>query len=579
MVNLTGSTRAETITGGAGSDSIVGGAGNDFIRGDNLIANGTFEGNTIVSGYSSGIPSGWTRHLPHSPSTDLPLGQQIHPYTTGAGQYLDTANRTNAHHGLAQDTGVRYNSAQSYNLTMDLGSQFTQPAPVHAEILVGGVVVATQTYTFPGFTTGSMITRAININLAAGVYSGSGAIAVRFYVRSVSGHTQQVVVDNVSLTSNGPEVGAADTLDGGLGNDTLYGGTITTREDNARDYLRGGDGFDHFVVGTEDVIVDFNTATGGNINDGIRTNNDFVDLSAYYNPSNLEIVNAARIDAGLKPYGNPLAWMRGDQADDGILNDITTANDFTSGFEFTILNNSAAVAGDALTLDNAGVVCFASGTEINTSAGPIPVEKLKVGQDLILTADHGYKAIKWIGSRKISAEEMRRNPKLRPIRIRAQALGDGLPLQDLIVSQNHRILVKIYDILTSFAEETALIAAKHLLDLSGVELAEDIEEVEYWHFLFDQHEVVWANGAQSESLYAGKETIKLLNPEAVEEIFTILPELALFDEDNLPKPARRLLNVKDWRLMQRSKEPQEHHPYGIIASLPFQALNPRANFR
>lgn len=51
----------------------------------------------------------------------------------------------------------------------------------------------------------------------------------------------------------------------------------------------------------------------------------------------------------------------------------------------------------------------------------------------------------------------------------------------------------------------------------------------YCHLMFDQHEIVFANGAPSESLYLGEMTIEALPPEAREEIRAIFPNLE--DED------------------------------------------------
>lgn len=44
-----------------------------------------------------------------------------------------------------------------------------------------------------------------------------------------------------------------------------------------------------------------------------------------------------------------------------------------------------------------------------------------------------------------------------------------------------------------------LVAAKQLLTREGIDIAEDIAEVEYFHILFDNHEVVYSNGAEAGS--------------------------------------------------------------------------------
>ena len=65
-----------------------------------------------------------------------------------------------------------------------------------------------------------------------------------------------------------------DHLNNGEGNGFLDSG-------EGADSLTGGDGFDTFVAGNGDLITDFNNATGGVLNDGDTTNNDFIGLSVY----------------------------------------------------------------------------------------------------------------------------------------------------------------------------------------------------------------------------------------------------------------------------------------------------------
>ena len=130
-------------------------------------------------------------------------------------------------------------------------------------------------------------------------------------------------------------------------------------------------------------------------------------------------------------------------------------------------------------------ICFVSGTQIVTSRGRINIENLRVG-DLVLTMDSGFQPIRWMGSRKLDAIDLRVHAKFRPIRIRAGALGDGLPDQDLLVSPQHRILVRSKIALNMFGREEVLAAAKQLLLIEGIEVAEDVSDVEYWHILFEK---------------------------------------------------------------------------------------------
>ncbi|MDR7125747.1 Hint domain-containing protein [Pseudotabrizicola sp. 4114] len=171
-------------------------------------------------------------------------------------------------------------------------------------------------------------------------------------------------------------------------------------------------------------------------------------------------------------------------------------------------------------------ICFAAGTQILTGHGEhVAIEDLKQG-DMILTVDHGPQVIRWIGSRHLTAGELVQAPSLRPIRIQAGALGGGRPVFDLIVSPQHRVLINSKIVQKMFGEKEVLVAAKQLVSIDGIDVVNEYDDVTYYHFLCDQHESVFANGVQTESLYAGPQAMKSLSKEARDEVLMILPELS-----------------------------------------------------
>lgn len=182
-------------------------------------------------------------------------------------------------------------------------------------------------------------------------------------------------------------------------------------------------------------------------------------------------------------------------------------------------------------------VCFASDTLISTPDGQVPVQNLKVG-DPVMTLDNGPQPIRWIGSRKLSRKQLKQSPSLFPVRIRAHALGDQLPARDLLVSPQHRLMIRSRIVERMFDCNEVLVAANKLLSLPGISVADDIDCVEYFHFIFDKHEVVFAENAPAESLLAGAQALKALDTAAVREILTLFPELA--NENHQPKPARQI---------------------------------------
>ena len=71
-----------------------------------------------------------------------------------------------------------------------------------------------------------------------------------------------------------------------------------------------------------------------------------------------------------------------------------------------------------------------------------------------------------------------------------------------------------------------LVPAIKLLSHAGVEIAEDLTSITYWHLLLDKHEVIFAEGMPTESLFTGPEALKSVSPEAKQEIKTLFPELS-----------------------------------------------------
>lgn len=195
------------------------------------------------------------------------------------------------------------------------------------------------------------------------------------------------------------------------------------------------------------------------------------------------------------------------------------------------------------------VVCFVAGTLIDTEHGPVAIENLTPG-DLIWTKDDGFRPLRWIGSMTLTAEALARSPHLCPIRIRASALAPNIPSRDLLVSPQHRILVSSKIAVKMFGAIEVLIPAKQLLQVEGIDYALDLHEVTYFHMLFDGHQIVGSNGAETESLYTGPQALRSLSPAAREEILTLFPELKAYDYS--PEFARPLPSGRQSRrLAQR----------------------------
>ena len=200
----------------------------------------------------------------------------------------------------------------------------------------------------------------------------------------------------------------------------------------------------------------------------------------------------------------------------------------------------------ARNISNSSIVCFASGTLIETERGAVQVQCLRV-TDKVITVDRGAQEVRWVGCRHIKVADMATNPALRPVCIRAGALGEGLPKRDLLVSQQHRILVRSKIAARMFGYSEVLVPAKLLVGLAGIEYPDDDRDITYCHFLCDRHEVVFAEGAQTESFFTGPQALQALHHPARAEVFAIFPELSTAPDEAAPTSARPLFKGRNAR--------------------------------
>lgn len=188
-------------------------------------------------------------------------------------------------------------------------------------------------------------------------------------------------------------------------------------------------------------------------------------------------------------------------------------------------------------------LCLAADTLVQTPGGQRRVGDLAVG-DLVETLDGGAQPVRWIGRLPLRFGPDTLNDRFRPVLIAPGALGEGLPLRPLRVSPQHAVLLRDWRVELMFGEEEVLAPAHALVDGQGIRIDTQCTEVDYIHLLFDDHQVLFAEGAMVESLYAGDMTLAALEPAARAELVTLFPELIATD---LPRRRRRLNTARGRR--------------------------------
>lgn len=179
--------------------------------------------------------------------------------------------------------------------------------------------------------------------------------------------------------------------------------------------------------------------------------------------------------------------------------------------------------------DSGGVICFTPGTSIQTPDGAKHVETLAPG-DHVLTKDNGAQEIQWVGARRMTGARLFAMPRLRPIRFRAGALGIERPDEELVVSPEHRILVQGRVAEALFNTDEVLVRAKDMLNDHSVVVDSQLREVTYVHLLLPSHQVVWANGVETESFHPANTALSTLSEADREALLAQRPDFAAHPE-------------------------------------------------
>ena len=159
-----------------------------------------------------------------------------------------------------------------------------------------------------------------------------------------------------------------------------------------------------------------------------------------------------------------------------------------TGYALVSVDRDAAPARLAQT----ACVSFARGTHITMGDGrQVPVENLRPG-DRILTRDSGKQELRWIGQ-----QTLRATGAFAPITLAPGVLNNTGPLT---LSPNHRLFVYQRTDQLGAGQSEVLVRARDLVNGSTVVQTEG-GFVDYFQLLFDKHEIIYAEGIASESLF------------------------------------------------------------------------------
>lgn len=195
-----------------------------------------------------------------------------------------------------------------------------------------------------------------------------------------------------------------------------------------------------------------------------------------------------------------------------------------------------------------GIICFTPGTRIATPDGPMLVEDLREG-DQVQTRDSGAQDIMWIGSRHMTGARLYVMPRLRPVRFHAGALGIERPDQELLVSPQHRMLIRGQTARALFNTPEVLVAAGELVNGTNITVDLNVREVKYIHLLLPSHQIIWANGVECESFHPASTALSSLDDTDKTRLLAQYPDLKS-DPLHYGDYARRNLSVSESAILR-----------------------------
>lgn len=138
-------------------------------------------------------------------------------------------------------------------------------------------------------------------------------------------------------------------------------------------------------------------------------------------------------------------------------------------------------------------VCFLSGSLIKMLDGEQLIEDIRIG-DEIMTFDYASNQevasrVKWVGNKKATVKPWLSDDEAGyPVRIVKDAVSDGVPHEDLLITAEHCLFF-----------DGRFIPVRMLVNGSTIFYDHSITEYTYYHIETEKHSVITANGMLTES--------------------------------------------------------------------------------
>jgi T5SS/PEP-CTERM-associated repeat protein len=168
-------------------------------------------------------------------------------------------------------------------------------------------------------------------------------------------------------------------------------------------------------------------------------------------------------------------------------NTLTVSDSGDGGTDRLIFSSAVSASGFSIVNgDTIQVTCFAAGTRIATETGLVTVEDLAVGE-WVTTADGTREPVIWVGQRTVNCKRHPKPETVWPVRVRAGAFEQNVPVRDLYLSPDHAVFIS-----------NVLIPVKRLINGTSIVQVKR-ERIIYYHVELPRHAVILAEGLTVES--------------------------------------------------------------------------------
>ncbi|MGD7070960.1 Hint domain-containing protein [Acetobacter sp. AAB5] len=187
-------------------------------------------------------------------------------------------------------------------------------------------------------------------------------------------------------------------------------------------------------------------------------------------------------DYSVTVVGNTLDVMSGGKT---VASVQLANNDYNGeGDSFTIVSNTSGSAFEV-------IVCFLTDSMIATPHGEIAVQNLQIGEEIYVYVHNQsiIRKIKWAGHAHTTVKpELPDDEAGWPVRILKDAIADGVPYKDMLITAEHCLFF-----------DGKFIPARMLVNGRSIFYDKSITSYDYYHIETEQHSVIMADGVLTES--------------------------------------------------------------------------------